>query len=222
MAKTPRSRRPAPRSPRAVTYTFTKPRIEALEDRSVPSTTLPLSGTTWTEIGPRDIAAQAPGERTTSPGNLASSGRANDIALHPTNPAIAYVASAGGGIWKTTDSGDTWTPLTDRLPASTPGLTDADRNLVFGSVALSTLDPNRVYAGEGDAEGGDNFGNGLLKSTDGGTTWKLIKGTRPGSTEFVSNNIAKIVVLPNPAAPTDASQELVYVLVSGGGTTNGV
>ena len=200
--------------------------VTRLDDRIAPSASLPLNGTSWTEIGPKPIAVQAAGENTTSPGNLPSTGRISGVALHPTDANIAYVASAGGGVWKTTDGSVTWAQLTDRLPASTPGLQEQYRTLSMGSVALSPINPNRVYAGEGEQNfSGDSYpGNGLLVSADAGANWRLVTGTAPGGTEFVNSTIAKVVVLPNPAAPTDATQELVYIMVSSSAnpTNNGV
>src|SRR5579885_2291576 len=89
-------------------------RFEALEDRSVPSFSFPLTGGFWGEFGPRNIAIQPsqagqPGQGTSSPGNLASSGRIAQVAPDPTDFKTFYAASAGGGVWKTTDSGTTWT-----------------------------------------------------------------------------------------------------------------
>jgi len=52
---------------------------------------------------------------------ISNSGRMTFILPHPTNPNIIYVATAGGGVWKTTDQGLTWTPLTDNLPTLTSG-----------------------------------------------------------------------------------------------------
>ncbi|HVK13119.1 MAG TPA: SdrD B-like domain-containing protein, partial [Gemmataceae bacterium] len=189
-------------------------RFEALEDRSLPSFSFPINGGDWREFGPRNIAPQPshsaePGQSTNTPGNLASSGRIADIAADPNNINVFYVATASGGVWKTTDYGETWRPLTDRLPANTPGLTDDLRTLVMGSVTLSPLNSNVVYAGEGEQ---DTFtpGNGILKSLDGGATWRLITG--PGDA-FLRSTIPKIIALPNPAAPTDPTRELVFALV---------
>jgi hypothetical protein len=89
-------------------------------------------------------------------------GRCNDIEFHPTNPDIVYVGSASGGVWKSTDGGDTWTPITDDLPA-----------LGVGAVLVLPWSPDVVLLGTG--EGTWNMGRvggvGVLKSTDAGASW---------------------------------------------------
>ena len=194
-------------------------RLEALELRDVPSFTFPLSGTTWREMGPRNIAVGRPGESTSSPGDIETSGRVTDTVVHPTDPNIFYVATSGGGVAKTSDGGKTWQHLTDRLPPGTPGLTEDLRTLTMGAITLSKLDPNIVYAGEGEGNNaGDSYlGNGILKSLDGGLTWQLITG--PGAA-FVNTAISKIITVPNPAAPTDPDQELVFVAVQEGASSS--
>ncbi|MGH7176159.1 MAG: choice-of-anchor Q domain-containing protein [Tepidisphaeraceae bacterium] len=120
-----------------------------------------------------------------------SSGRMLDIATHPTDPGVWYVATAGGGVWKTTTSGAVWKPLTDQQSVN-----------FMGSVALAPSNPSIIYAGSGEATWGpskiarrrDNiyYGRGVLKSLDAGTTWTLL-----GSTEFYRRSIGKIIVHPS-------------------------
>jgi hypothetical protein len=121
----------------------------------------------WTGIGPNNIA-----------------GRILSIAWHPTNLNVIYIGSASGGLWKTTDSGTSWVSLTDDLPS-----------LAVGSVALDPTNPNVVYIGTG--EGAYNidavYGAGILKSTDGGTTWNT---TGMSWTQSQSRAINKIVIHP--------------------------
>ena len=78
----------------------------------------PLNPTTWTNIGPAPITADPTAEATPD------SGRIVGIAPHPTLSNTIYVAAGGGGVWKTTDGGTTWTSLTDtkkrRLWAPSP------------------------------------------------------------------------------------------------------
>lgn len=102
---------------------------------------------TWRSIGPENGA-----------------GRAVAVAVHPSITGTVIVGAAGGGAWKTTDAGLTWTPLTDTLA-----------NLSVGAVAYAPSNANRVYLGTG--EGGYAFdfipGIGFLTSQDGGQTWNL-------------------------------------------------
>jgi photosystem II stability/assembly factor-like uncharacterized protein len=128
---------------------------------------------TWVPLGPRPIT----GEYWSGYAN--ASGRVVSIAPHPTNPDVVYIASASGGVWKTTDGGLHWIPLTDQLSI-----------LNHGAVALDPRDPNVVYAGTGEYTTQSN-GDGLFRSGDGGTTWERI-----GTTAQVGNTCSRIVVDP--------------------------
>ncbi len=119
----------------------------------------------WTELGPLTW------NRTSSwnPGT----GRIASLAIHPSNESIIYAGSPGGGIWKTTNAGATWQPLTDN-------------NSLWMSVFALAIDPANqsiIYAGT-------SGNNGLLKSTNGGTTWALT-GSGPTGT------IRKILIHPS-------------------------
>src|SRR5205085_10965549 len=86
------------------------PRLRRCEPRDLPSASLPLSLTSWNEVGPAPVVSGQ------TPGGLPISGRASSVAVHPTNPDIIYLGTAGGGVWKTTNAtaaNPTWTPLTD-------------------------------------------------------------------------------------------------------------
>jgi photosystem II stability/assembly factor-like uncharacterized protein len=99
----------------------------------------------WTMVGPTNIP-----------------GRVVDIEAHPTNPAIIYVASASGGIFKSTNSGSTWNPTFDMAGTAS-----------MGDLAIDPQNPDVLYAGTGEANGaGSTFdGTGIWKSTDAGITW---------------------------------------------------
>jgi len=93
-------------------------------------------------------------------GGYAGLGRINRIACHPTDANTVYVGTAGGGPWKTTDGGHSWTALYNNLPST--GVTD---------ITINPLNANTIYVCTGDADGYDDFSMGVMKSTDGGTTW---------------------------------------------------
>ncbi|WP_246019917.1 WD40/YVTN/BNR-like repeat-containing protein [Muriicola soli] len=119
------------------------------------------------------------------------SGRIADIALHPDDPSIWYVAVGSGGVWKTENSGTTWTPLFDKE--------------VSYSIGCLTIDPNNpstIWVGTGENVGGRHvaYGDGVYKSEDGGSSWKNM-GLK------ASEHISEIIVHPeNPDVIWVASQ----------------
>ena len=105
------------------------------------------------------------------PGNIG--GRVRALLIRPDRPRIMWAGSAGGGIWKTTDGGDSWRPLNDFLAS-----------IAIGCMALDPNDPNIVYAGTGESFAGDGLpGAGIFKSTDGGETWTQLPATAPPVTD---------------------------------------
>ncbi len=109
------------------------------------------------------------------------SGRIADIALHPDDPNTWYVAVGSGGVWKTHNSGTTWTPLFDKQPSYS-----------IGCVTLDPSNPHTVWVGTGENVGGRHvgIGDGIYKSEDGGTSW-----TRMGLED--SEHISRIIVHPD-------------------------
>ncbi len=87
-------------------------------------------------------------------------GRINLVSFHPTDVNTYWIGSAGGGAWKTTNNGLSWTCMTDQLP-----------DLGVGGIVFNPLNPNTVYLLTGDRDAGDYYSIGVLKSYDGGTTW---------------------------------------------------
>jgi photosystem II stability/assembly factor-like uncharacterized protein len=96
----------------------------------------------------------------------ARGGRVTTVTGVPSQPKTFYMGVASGGLFRTTDSGATWTPLTDgKVPLGSTG-----------SVAVADSDPNVIYLGTGSDGVRSNVstGRGMYKSTDGGQTWKFI------------------------------------------------
>src|SRR5262249_43907573 len=149
------------------------PLVLRLEDRTLPSTSIPINATSWTSIGPNPIGS----------GVNAFSGRISGIVADPSDANTVYVAAAGGGVWVTHNAlaaNVTWTPLTDNINVNNPSLTDSQLSLSMGSIALGPKDPvtgkyTTIYAGEGEPPNAGAlgtqttfYGHGLLKSSDGG------------------------------------------------------
>ncbi|HUI28987.1 MAG TPA: T9SS type A sorting domain-containing protein [Candidatus Acidoferrales bacterium] len=111
---------------------------------------------TWVGIGPTPMNFAFYGD---------VSGRITSLAVDPNNSDIVYAAAAGGGLWKSTDGGSTWSPLTDNL-----------LRLSSGSVAVDPTNSSNIYYGTGELNFNiDGYpGAGVWKSTDGGGTWSQV------------------------------------------------
>jgi uncharacterized repeat protein (TIGR01451 family) len=123
--------------------------------------------TSWTALGPNPIVQQTRG----SGGFTAMSGRIGALAIRPSNGQF-ILGAAQGGIWLYTPPTGTavigtWTPKTDNLPS-----------LSIGALAIAPTNDAIIYAGtgEGALSGDSYFGNGILKSTDGGQNWSHVSG----------------------------------------------
>lgn len=122
------------------------------------------------------------------PGNIG--GRLNAIALDPFDDSVIYVGGVSSGVWKTTNSGISWMPLTDHLPS-----------LSIGALAVNPVNPDVIYVGTGE----ENFigqygckpyrsdqypGAGVFKSEDKGKTWSQ-------AGPFFSESICRIQIHPH-------------------------
>src|SRR5882724_4350670 len=93
-------------------------------------------------------------------------GRAVAVSGSTTQRDVFFFGATGGGIWKTTDAGATWDPVSDGQLGTGS----------VGAIAVAESDPNVIYAGMGEAciRGNASHGDGVYKSTDGGKTWKNV------------------------------------------------
>jgi len=135
------------------------------------------AGTPWIPIGPRNI-----------------NGRIKTIAVHPTNENILYIGAASGGVWKSTDGGESWHDQWND-----------QETLTIGSIALAASEPDTLYAGTGEWTPGyvtTGPGVGVYKTTNGGSTWSKLSGVS-------ATRIARISV-----SPTNANR--VYVAGNSG------
>ncbi len=134
---------------------------------------------TWQFVGPRDLDIPYQIYYGTPP----LAGRINALTYDPQNPQTYYIAAAGGGIWKTTNAGVNWTPLSDGW-----------ESLWVNAITVHPTNSNILYAGTGDFNGGQAPGFGIMKSVDGGQTW-----TNLGRAAFQGSSIRRILLDPgNP------------------------
>lgn len=130
----------------------------------------------WEYLGPK--ALTPPLQTGYGTGKIA--GRINDVAFDPNNSSTVYAAAPAGGVWKTTDSGSTWTPLTD-----------AWSDLSTSSITVDPHDSNTIYVGTGDFDGSGGISQGVMRSTNAGLTW-----TSWGPTAATSSAVRRILVDP--------------------------
>ena len=163
----------------------------------------------WQFVGPNALAVPYRTYYGLGPLN----GRIGAVAYDPVVAGTYYIATAGGGLWRTTDSGQTWTPLSD-------GWT----SLQTSSVTIDPTDHNTIYVGTGDFDGSGSMSFGIMKTTDGGLTW-----TNSGKSQFGGSCVKAIAIDPeNPKIVTVAagrgSNYYAYLWRStdGGATWNSV
>ncbi|HEV8019531.1 MAG TPA: hypothetical protein VGP32_13335 [Steroidobacteraceae bacterium] len=115
-------------------------------------------------------------------------GRALAVAGIPGDADTFYFGAVAGGVWKTTDGGATWLPLTDGTPISS-----------VGAIAVARSNPNIIYVGTGEAapRGDMTYGDGVYKSLDGGKTWSHVglEDTRQIGALIVDPNNPDIVLV---------------------------
>ena len=141
---------------------------------------------------PGAIADEFAGLHFRSIGPASMSGRIADLAVYESNPAVYYVGTAHGGVWKTTSNGAQFEPLFQDMG-----------HMSIGDVTISQRDPNLVWVGTGESNNrqSTSWGDGVYKSTDGGRTW-----THMGLRE--SRHINRIVIDPD-------DNNIVFVAATG-------
>jgi photosystem II stability/assembly factor-like uncharacterized protein len=125
-------------------------------------------------------------------GPALTSGRVIDIAVHPEDARVWYVAAASGGVWKTVNAGVTWTPVFD-----------GEGSYSIGCVVVDPANPHVVWVGTGEnnSQRSVGYGDGVYKSRDGGKTWQRMGLER-------SEHVGKIVIDPRDS-------DVVYVAAQG-------
>ncbi len=141
----------------------------------------------WTSLGPTDF--------TWGNGWNGGVGRLNCIAFHPSNSSIFWVGAPAGGLWKTSNGGTSWTPITDGMPS-----------IGVSGIAVDYTNTNILYILSGDGDGGDTYSIGVLKSTDGGDTWLAT-----GLTYAVTSSVRGYKLLMHPT-----NHLILFVVASDG------
>lgn len=122
--------------------------MRALWSSSVSATERSTSQTAWKYIGPDNA------------NSLCGAGRVNCVAVDPLDSNTLWLGSASGGLWKSNTGGQAWSPVSDLFAS-----------LGVTKIQYDPLNPQTIYLATGDANGGDAYSFGLLKSTDGGINW---------------------------------------------------
>lgn len=145
-----------------------------------------VSPTGWTWIGPGNIG-----------------GRTRALVIHPTNQNLLYAATVGGGIWRTTNGGASWSALTG-----------FSANLASCTLVMHPSNPSILFAGTG--EGFFNLdairGAGIFRSSDGGNTWTQLASTNNGNFHYVN----RIAISPNGNTILAATNTSLYRSTDGG------
>jgi hypothetical protein len=165
-----------------------------------------LNGTVWSPIGPSPMTE----------GSRQDNGLVTAIAVNPNNSSVIYLGTAQGGVWRSGDGGNTWTPRFDR-----------QLSLGIGEPAGIGIDPNNtdvIYVGTSGRVGSiepdtvSQVSTGLFKSTDGGASWIAVgsgfpAGNTGNATQFLNQAINVIIVDP-------ANSNVIYLASLNGVSTS--
>lgn len=162
-----------------------------------PAPSQPVPGVcNWTPAGPGPVIV--------GPAS-AFSGRVISIAFDPVNNDTIYIGAANGGVWKSTDRGQTWSPKSD-----------FQNSLAIGTLAIDPNDNLRIFAGTGQygEAVGTLYGNGILFSSNGGNSWSELS-----TATFQRDEISKVLFDPSDATSQKmflSSRQGVYESIDGG------
>jgi photosystem II stability/assembly factor-like uncharacterized protein len=161
------------------------------------------------EPGAKSVARRTLGEWSPlGPGNIG--GRTRTLVIHPAQPDIMYAGGVSGGVWKTTDGGQSWTPLADRIA-----------NIAVNSMAIHPEDPDVLYVGTGEGHFREIVrgtwlplrGAGIFKTEDGGATWSQLPSTDNSAFHWVND----LIISPkNPDVLYAATRTGVHLSGDGG------
>src|SRR5438045_3579764 len=191
ISPTPREGGPTP-SPKTSATASPKPLPPGAIDEKL------FSGMQWRQVGPF------------------RGGRALAIEGVPGEPDTWYFGAVAGGVWKTTDAGQNWSPLFDKQDISS-----------IGAIAVAPSDHNVIYVGTGEAavRGNTTYGTGVYKSIDAGKSWKNVglKDTHNIGAVIVdprNENIALVAALGHAFGPN--KERGIFRTTDGGKTWTNV
>ena len=134
----------------------------------------------WTSLGPFLTPTSL------QTGQRGGSGRIDCLGFHPTDPSVIYLGSPSGGLWKTTDAGQTWMNLTDNLPT-----------LGISAIVVHPQHPDTIFIATGTRDvWWETFSVGVMKSTNGGLDW-----VETGLNFDILENRSTTGLIMNPANP---------------------
>ncbi len=182
---------------RAKAFVAQRQRVAAVVSGARASAALPRVGSlgaAWIPLGPLAVTSASYGK---------VSGRVTAVAVDPNDASgnTVYVGTTGGGVWKSVNAagplaGVSFTALTDTLPVfAANNSSGVIPSLSIGSVAVQPVSNPVVLAGTGDPNDATDsyYGEGILRSADGGLTWTLVQGSRDGAAgnhSFVGLSVA--------------------------------
>lgn len=127
-------------------------------------------------LPPSDWQPVGPFTHTNTGSWSSGQGRVNFVYQDPNNSDVIYLGAPAGGIWKSTDAGLNWQPLSDFLP-----------QIGVSGIVVDHTDSNIIYIATGDKDASDSFSVGVLKSMDGGLTWNTTGLSFSGSSSFAGD-----------------------------------
>lgn len=152
---------------------------------------------TWQPLGPI-LSTQS----------TSASGRVSCIRFHPSTPGTFYIGTPGGGLWRTTDNGNSWFVVSDTLYPM--GVSD---------IAINPTDPNSIIIGAGDGDGKNTRtpDAAAFTTTDNGLTWAKA-GTILKDSVTLNNHYTVNRIIQNPSSPTSVAMatSVGYVYSSAG------
>lgn len=157
----------------------------------------------WSQVGTNQV-----------PSNGGGAGRINVVRVDPNNSNVLWLATAGGGVWKSTNGGTAWTCLSDKFPVTS-----------IADIAIDPTNSNNVYVATGDESGypfgsandfwGGVYSAGVLRTVNGGTTWSQ---AFPNIQQSDNQMIQRLLIHPtNNQILIGAARDGIYRTANAGG-----